>query len=78
MKLLSANGGSKKKISNFLNCFLFKKSFIFSFKTVALFSMDKADKFLFKISTAFLFFSTKIILSAPLDMHSNPKEPIPE
>ena len=40
--------------------------------------MDKANKFLFKVSAAFLSFSTKIILSAPLDMHSNPKDPIPE
>ena len=32
----------------------------------------------FKISTTFLSFSTNVIFSAPLETHSNPKEPIPE
>ena len=42
-KYLSAKGGSKKKISNFLDCFLFKKFIICSFTIVALSFIDSVS-----------------------------------
>ena len=77
-KLKSANGGSKKKISNFSLISLFKKFSTREFKTFDLLVIESFIKLLLRISIALMSFSTKVILSAPLEIASIPNDPIPE
>ena len=76
-KLVFEKGGSKKIISNFKIFFSIK--FIISlFIISALLSICKLIKFFFIKSATFLSRSTNVTLSAPLERHSKPKEPLPE
>ena len=76
--MLSTNGGSKKKILNFSINFFSNSISILLLINFTLSNTDKTIKFLSRISAAFLSFSIKVILAAPLDKDSIPKEPIPE
>ena len=58
--------------------FFFKKSSILWLKIFVLFLIDNLTRFSFKILIAILSRSTKEIFLEPLDMHSNPKDPIPQ
>ena len=42
--------------------------------TIVLSSINKLDKFLFKILITSLFFSTKVTFVAPREIHSKPKD----
>ena len=78
--LISLNGGSKKIKSNFffiLRLLVKKSKTDFSIIKV-LFLIFNLLIFLFNIVRASLLFSTKIVFVDPLDMHSSPKDPVPE
>ena len=60
-------------IFQFLNFSIFLFIINFDF-----FKIDKLIKFSFKIFKVAFFFSTKVTFFAPLDIHSIPKDPIPE
>ena len=55
-----------------------KKYFNDFISSEVLFSKDKLIKFLDKILVILLFLSMKTVSFAPLERHSNPKDPIPE